>query len=230
MNNNQIHLTNVAVQKNSSTYDRQIGGKWYFRELKIYLMSRFDEESVNKMFDGIQNIILKCFKAVKDKISKDKHCFELYGYDILIDDNLKPWLIEINSNASLTASTELDAETKIKMLDDLLTILDLEKVMTGNENQIGGWDVICRGNVINKSNVNNVYWTKLGSFNNREKQLKNLAKSTANRLANLYLQKKKTVGNENNNTNYGNILKNNNNNNKKNFKGKMNKTNYSSRK
>ena len=232
LNNNQIHLTNVAVQKNSSTYDRQIGGKWYFRELKIYLMSRFDEESVNKMFDGIQSIILKCFKAVKDKISKDKHCFELYGYDILIDDNLKPWLIEINSNASLTASTELDAETKIKMLDDLLTILDLEKVMTGNENQIGGWDVICRGNVINKSNVNNVYWTKLGSFNNREKQLKNLAKSTANRLANLYIQKKKTVGNENNNNvMYGNVLKSvNNNNNKKGFKGKMNKTNYSSRK
>ena len=106
--------------------------------------------------------------------------------------------------------------------------------MTGNENQIGGWDVICRGNVINKSNVNNVYWTKLGSFNNREKQLKNLAKSTANRLANLYIQKKKTVGNENNNNNnvvYGNVLKSvNNNNNKKGFKGKMNKTNYSSRK
>ena len=186
-------------------------------------MSRFDEERVNKMFDGIQSIILKCFKAVKDKISKDKHCFELYGYDILIDDDLKPWLIEINSNASLTASTELDAETKIKMLDDLLTILDLEKVMTGNENQIGGWDVICRGNVV-KNNANNIYWTRLGSFNNREKQLKNLAKSTANRLANLYLQKKKTVGNENANVIKGNSV------NKKGFKGKPNKTNYSSRK
>jgi tubulin polyglutamylase TTLL9 len=197
LNNNQIHLTNVAVQKQSATYDKQIGGKWYFRELKTYLMGRYNEEQVNSMFDGIQNIIIKCFYAVQSVIAKDRHCFELYGYDILIDENLKPWLIEINSNASLTASTERDAQTKIKMLDDLLTIVDLEKIMTGNEDQVGGWDIICRGTPI-KMNNNCMYKTRLGSFNNREKQLKQLAKQTATRLANLYMQKKKGVSGNNN--------------------------------
>ena len=197
LNNNQIHLTNVAVQKQSATYDKQIGGKWYFRELKTYLMGRYNEEQVNSMFDGIQNIIIKCFYAVQNVIAKDRHCFELYGYDILIDENLKPWLIEINSNASLTASTERDAQTKIKMLDDLLTIVDLEKIMTGNEDQVGGWDIICRGTPI-KMNNNCMYKTRLGSFNNREKQLKQLAKQTATRLANLYMQKKKGVSGNNN--------------------------------
>ena len=197
LNNNQIHLTNVAIQKQSSTYDRQIGGKWYFRELKTYLMGRYSEEQVNSMFDGIQNIIIKCFYAVQSVIAKDRHCFEMYGYDILIDENLKPWLIEINSNASLTASTERDAQTKIKMLDDLLTIVDLEKIMTGNEDQVGGWDIICRGTPI-KMNNNCMYKTRLGSFNNREKQLKPLAKQTASRLANLYMQKKKGVSGNNN--------------------------------
>ena len=35
-----MHLTNVAIQKKSDTYDSETGGKWMVRDLKLYLMSR----------------------------------------------------------------------------------------------------------------------------------------------------------------------------------------------
>jgi tubulin polyglutamylase TTLL9 len=81
-------------------------------------------------------------------IINDKHCFELYGFDVLLDDNLKPWLIEINASPSMTANTPNDYETKLGLLEDTYAILDVEKILTGNEEQIGGFDLICKGNPI----------------------------------------------------------------------------------
>jgi len=198
VSNMMVHLTNVAIQKNSDTYDKVTGGKWDLRSLKIYLYARYGREKVNTLFNDIQDIVLKSLFAVQKVIVNDRHCFELYGYDILIDDELKPWLIEINSNPSLTASTNKDSEMKIKMLDDMLTILDLEKILSGNEDQVGGFDLICRGNVIKKPD-NYTYGTMLGTLNNREKQLKTLSKQTANRLAQLHMQKNLNVGNSSGN-------------------------------
>lgn len=55
----------------------------------------------------------------------DKRCFELYGFDILIDANLRPWLIEVNGSPSMTANTPIDHALKVGILDDVFTILDI---------------------------------------------------------------------------------------------------------
>lgn len=41
--------------------------------------------------------------STKKKINKlSRHwCFELFGYDFMIDEKCRPWLIEINTNPSL---------------------------------------------------------------------------------------------------------------------------------
>ena len=53
----------------------------------------------------------------------DKHCFELYGFDILIDKNLKPWLIEVNASPSLLNTTKHDFRLKKNIINDLMNVI-----------------------------------------------------------------------------------------------------------
>jgi tubulin polyglutamylase TTLL1 len=53
----------------------------------------------------------------------DRHCFECYGYDVLIDADLKPWLVEVNASPSLTTTTESDRILKLGLLRDIYNIV-----------------------------------------------------------------------------------------------------------
>lgn len=53
---------------------------------------------------------------------------ELYGFDILIDENLKPWLLEVNLSPSLNCESPLDVRLKSAMLADLLSLIGIPAV------------------------------------------------------------------------------------------------------
>ncbi|KAL1419871.1 hypothetical protein MTO96_004773 [Rhipicephalus appendiculatus] len=53
----------------------------------------------------------------------DWHCFEVYGYDVLLDEELRPWLLEVNASPSLTSSTRADALLKQALVDDVLGLV-----------------------------------------------------------------------------------------------------------
>ena len=65
----------------------------------------------------------------------------------------------------MTSNTPADAIKKNGVLDDTFTILDLEKVLSGKEEHIGGFDLICKGLPL-KMPVNSTIKTYLGCYNN----------------------------------------------------------------
>lgn len=107
LNDRYVHLTNNSVAKNSK--NRKFigdGNMWFSEELEDYLQERYgrnvwEEEVVPKMKQLVKNSLL-CTGA---SLSDQKGCFELFGYDILIDNNFNPWLIEINSSPTMESST-----------------------------------------------------------------------------------------------------------------------------
>uniref|UniRef100_A0AAV2IZM5 Malonyl-CoA-acyl carrier protein transacylase, mitochondrial n=1 Tax=Knipowitschia caucasica TaxID=637954 RepID=A0AAV2IZM5_KNICA len=123
LDNMFVHLTNVAIQKHGDDYNHVHGGKWTVSNLRLYLESTRGKEVTNRLFDQIHWIVVQSLKAVAPVMNNDKHCFECYGYDIIIDDKLKPWLIEVNASPSLTSSTANDRILKYNLINDTLNIV-----------------------------------------------------------------------------------------------------------
>lgn len=57
----------------------------------------------------------------------DPRCFELYGYDILLDENLKPWMMEVNVSPSLGVTAPWDQQLKQQLVDDCVSIVFPDK-------------------------------------------------------------------------------------------------------
>ncbi|XP_072592239.1 probable tubulin polyglutamylase TTLL9 isoform X2 [Vulpes vulpes] len=180
-----VHLTNVAVQKTSPDYHPKKGCKWMLQRFRQYLASKHGPEAVEALFSDMDNIFVRSLQSVQKVIISDKHCFELYGYDILIDQNLKPWLLEVNASPSLTASSQEDYELKTCLLEDTLHVVDMEARLTGREKRVGGFDLMWNDGPVSReegtpdlSGMGNfVTNTHLGCVNDRSNQLRQLFRS-----------------------------------------------------
>ena len=127
------HLTNFSLNKKNEAFD--------FAENKKKLTTVFaeleskgvDVESIQR---GIDRIVRLTLTAAQPCLSSSYHigvsandgksrCFEILGFDILIDDKSRPWLLEVNCMPSLASYSEFDAELKTRVVTDTLKIIDL---------------------------------------------------------------------------------------------------------
>ena len=55
------------------------------------------------------------------------NCFEVFGYDIILDSELKPWLLEVNLSPSLACDSPLDLIIKSNLLADTFNMIGMRK-------------------------------------------------------------------------------------------------------
>jgi tubulin polyglutamylase TTLL5 len=130
-----MHLTNYSVNKKSEKYVRcndpdieDYGNKWSMSAFLRFLKSQ-GKDSFTLMMN-IEEVIIKTLLSVESPLSSASrmfmahrgNCFELFGFDILIDDTFKPWVLEVNLSPSLDCDAMLDVRIKSNMLSDLLTL------------------------------------------------------------------------------------------------------------
>lgn len=136
-----MHLCNYSINKYHTDYikssnagDEDVGHKWTLSALLRHLrnqgcntellMLNIEDIIIKAIFACTQPIVSACRMFVPSIVN----CFELFGFDILIDDTLKPWLIEVNLSPSLGCDTPLDIKVKASLLTDLLTLVGIPAI------------------------------------------------------------------------------------------------------
>ena len=141
------HLTNYSLNKfnpnfvaNTDPNADGVGSKWSLQALrKAFREQGIDDQAI---FKRIEDVIIKTilsaeatiFNACEQYVPHRNNCFELLGFDILIDNQLNPWLLEVNLSPSLNCDSPLDQRIKGELISDIFSmacIVPLEQRKVG---------------------------------------------------------------------------------------------------
>ena len=147
VNDRCAHLTNYAVNKNNKNYVQNESpfdvdynsSKWTLTSLQQYL----EEHNINSelIFSKIDDIIIKTFissennliNAISKYCAYQENCFELYGFDILLDENLNCWLMEVNLSPNLHFDAAIDLKIKGEMIAEIFDLIRIVPYDIRNE-------------------------------------------------------------------------------------------------
>lgn len=133
--NEFVHLTNYSINKNSTSFVRNesmssedLGHKWTLGALLRYVEN--EGKDAKLLMLRIEDLIVKSLLSIQNSVATASRTtlrfagtnFELFGFDVLVDNNLKPWLLEVNLSPSLACDAPLDSLLKTRLIADLLNL------------------------------------------------------------------------------------------------------------
>ncbi|NXH07128.1 TTLL7 polyglutamylase, partial [Loxia leucoptera] len=135
-----MHLTNYSVNKHNEHFERdETEDKGSKRSIKWF--TEFLETNnldVSKFWSDISELVVKTLIVAEPHVlhayrmcrpgqapGSDSVCFEVLGFDILLDRKLKPWLLEINRAPSFGTDQKIDYIVKKGVLLNALKLLNI---------------------------------------------------------------------------------------------------------
>ena len=108
-----------------NNHDRVYGGS----KVSLATLRKTFVEDLGIDWDGvvwkqIKEVCVKSLVAAQNDIAFNPNCFDLYGFDVILDESLKMWLIEINASPALSCETLLDDMIKQRLIDDTIDLID----------------------------------------------------------------------------------------------------------
>ena len=127
LSNRMIHLTNDAVQKKDEEYGKyENSNKLSYDDFQKYIdtTNLGNVNFANDILPQAKERMRDTIKAVFSKIDPSrKQCsFEIFGYDFMLDEDFKLYLIEVNTNPCLDQPCPLLARMIPHMLENSLWI------------------------------------------------------------------------------------------------------------
>ncbi|XP_037708738.1 tubulin polyglutamylase TTLL4 isoform X2 [Drosophila subpulchrella] len=132
LNDRCMHLTNYSINKFSSNYSKNEdvnachGHKWTIKSLWTYLANR--GVRTDCLWEALRSLVLRTILAgenginsmIRANVESKYSCFELFGFDVILDSDLVPWLLEVNISPSLHSELPLDAHVKAPLVQGVL--------------------------------------------------------------------------------------------------------------
>jgi len=125
-----VHVTNVYQQQKHPQYDSSIKLKWTFEDLDQYLSKDLGIAGSDflqaKLIPRIGRILRTVSLASRQKLQSNYpeqgDCFAVFGADLIIDENLKPWLSEVQEAPGLNFSDAVKRDVIPPMLGEAARI------------------------------------------------------------------------------------------------------------
>ena len=121
-------LTGNSIAKHSEKFENSEieGDMWEIEQFKEYLKIKFGKDCWPEIQEKIKKIVIYALECAKHKIIERKNSHEVLGFDIMIDELLNVYLIEINLSPDWTYSTKVTEKLiKIASEDIVKIVVDL---------------------------------------------------------------------------------------------------------